>query len=321
MRPMDRITANQLYVRVVETGSFSKAAADLGVTQPTVTKTIAALEKRVGARLLNRNTRGVGPTDIGQVFYDKCKSIQREIDEADSLPALLAARVAGVLRISTSVAFGRRVLMPWLLEFMQRHADVRIDLSVDDRYVNLVEQGFDLALRMGRLADSSLGARYLGMNPWTMVAAPTYLARAGMPHGPDDLARHDCLVYSSVQGDDVWHLTDRRGRQTTVRVAGPFRSNNLSALLEATRCGLGIAILPLYVAHASLARSELRQLLPEYALPGQEIHAVYPSPKFVPAKVSALIAFLAARFDGEWWRDAALAQPRERRRASSPPAG
>jgi len=307
MPHMDRIAANRLYIRVVETGSFSKAASDLGVTQPTVTKAVAALEKRLGARLLNRNTRGVSPTDIGQVFYDKCKAIQREIDEADSLPSLMAARVGGVLRVSTSVAFGRRVLMPWLLEFMRRHSDVRIDLSVDDRYVNLVEQGIDLALRMGKLADSSLGARYLGMNPWSMVAAPAYLAKAGTPQKPDDLARHDCLVYSSVQGDEVWNLTDRRGRPLTVRVQGRFRSNNLSALLEATRRGLGIAILPNYVAHPSLARGDLSAVMADYVLPAQEIHAVFTSPKLVPAKVSALTAFLADRFHREWWKDKALA--------------
>jgi len=304
---MDRIAANQLYVRVVETGSFSKAASDLGITQPTVTKAVAALEKRLGARLLNRNTRGVSPTDIGQVFYDKCKTIQREIDAADSLPALMAARVGGVIRVSTSVAFGRRVLMPWLLEFMRRHAGVRIDLSVDDRYVNLVEQGIDLALRMGKLADSSLGARYLGMNPWSMVAAPVYLAKAGAPRKPDDLTRHDCLVYSSVQGDEVWHLTDKRGKQVTVRVQGRFRSNNLSALLEATRRGLGVAILPNYVAYPALACGELSAVMSDHVLPAQEIHAVFPSPKLVPAKVSALTAFLADRFHGEWWKDKALA--------------
>lgn len=300
---MDRIAANQIYIRVVETGSFSKAAADLGIAQPTVTKTIAALEQRLGARLLNRNTRGVSPTDIGQVFYDKCKAIQREIDDADCLPALMAASVSGVLRISTSVAFGRRVAMPWLLEFMRQHADVRIDLSVNDRYVNLVEQGFDLALRLGRLADSSLGARHLGANPWTMVAAPGYLARAGTPLQPDDLRRHECLVYSSVQGDDVWRLADARGRQMTVRVQGRFRSNNLSSILEAARRGLGLAILPNYVAHASQARGDIVPVMTDCALPAQEIHAVYPSPKFVPAKVLTLISFLAQRLQGEWWRD------------------
>ncbi len=303
---MDRIAANQIYVRVVESGSFSKAAADLGVTQPTVTKAIAALEKRVGARLLNRNTRGVSPTDIGLAYYDKCKTIQRAVDEADNLPALLASRVGGVVRISTSVAFGRRVLMPWLLQFMREHTDVRIDLSVEDRYVNLVEQGIDLAVRMGKLADSTLGARYLGLNPWTMVASKEYLARAGTPRKPADLAQHDCLVYSTVQGDDVWHITDARGKPAMVRVAGRFRSNNLSAVLAAARRGMGVALLPNYVAHVSLARGDVLPLMTDCRLPAQEIHAVYPSPKFVPARVSALIDYLAQRMQGDWWQDEAV---------------
>ena len=303
---MDRIAANKVYLRVVETGSFSRAASDLGVTQPTVTKAIAALEKRLGARLLNRDSRGVNPTDVGQAFYDKCKDIQHRIDEADSLPALMAARVGGVLRVSTSVAFGRRVLMPWLLAFMARYADLRVDLSVDDRYVNLVEQGIDLALRMGKLADSSLGARYLGMNPWSMIAAPAYLARAGTPRKPGDLKRHDCLVYSSVQGDDVWQLTDRRGTQATVRVRGRLRSNSLTALLEAARRGLGVAILPNYVAHPLVTSGDVTRVMSDYALPAQEINAVFPSPKLMSAKVSALIEFLADRFQGQWWRDDAL---------------
>ena len=140
-----------------------------------------------------------------------------------------------------------------------------------------------------------------------MVSSTAYLARAGTPHKPGDLARHDCLVYSSVQGDDVWHLTDPRGRQATVRVRGRFRSNNLSALLEAARRGLGIAILPNYVAYPSLARGDVVAVMDDHALPAQEIHAVYPSPKLVPAKVSTLIAFLAERFHGEWWKDRALA--------------
>src|SRR5437016_129421 len=178
---MDRLAANQLFIRVVEAGSFSKAAADLGITQPTATKAVLALETRLGVRLLNRNTRGVSATEIGLAYYDKCKAIQREVEEAEDLPALMQSRVRGVLRISTSVAFGRRVLTPLLLEFMQSHPDVRFDISVEDRYVNLVEQGIDVAIRMGKLADSSLGARYLGVNPWVMVASPPYLKRHGEP--------------------------------------------------------------------------------------------------------------------------------------------
>jgi DNA-binding transcriptional LysR family regulator len=298
---MDRIAANQLFVRVVETGSFSRAAADLKITQPTATKTVAALEARLGARLLNRNTRGVSPTEIGAVYYDKCKAIQAQIDEADDLPALLRAQVAGRLRVSTSVAFGRRVLTPLLMRFMAEHPELQIDLSTEDRYTDLVAQGIDVAVRMGRLADSTLGARYLGTNPWVMVAAPAYLQRAGMPRKGTDLKRHDALVYSSVQGDDLWHLTDARGRAQDLPVRGRLRSNNLSALLAAARAGYGLAILPRYVAQESLKRREIVPVLADHALPAQEMHAVYPSPKLVPQRVQSFVAFLAGQLQGEWW--------------------
>lgn len=302
MPGMDRIAANLVYLRVVESGSFSRAAADLGITQPTATKAVAALEKQLGARLLNRDTRGVNPTEIGKLFYEKCKVIQREIEEADNLSKLLQSQVAGVLRVGTSVAFGRRVLTPILLDFMRLHPDVRIDLAVEDRYVNLVEQGIELAVRMGPLADSTLGARYLGTNPWIAVATRRYLQQAGMPGKPADLEQHQCLVYSSVQGDDVWHFTDERGERIEVRVRGRFRSNNLSAVLAATRADMGIAILPRYVAREALDRDELRPVLEDCRLPSQEIHAVYPSPKLVSAKVLTLAGYLAERLAGEWWR-------------------
>ena len=195
---MDRITGVQLFIRVVETGSFSKAAVELGITQPTATKAVAAAEKRLGARLLHRSTRGVTPTEVGALYYEKCKLIAREIDEADNLATLLQSELGGNLRISTSVAFGRRVVTPLALKFMREHPQIAIDLNFDDRYVNLVEQSVDVALRMGRLADSSLGARYLGSNPWLAAAAPDYLAQRGEPGVPRDLAAHECLIYSSV---------------------------------------------------------------------------------------------------------------------------
>lgn len=303
---MDRITGVQLFIRIVETGSFSKASADLGVTQPTATKHVAALEAKLGARLLNRNTRGVGATEIGALYYEKCKAIQRDLDEADNLASLLQAKVGGTLRIGTSVAFGRRVVTPLALAFMREHPELHVDLSFDDRYVNLVEQGIDIALRMGRLADSSLGARYLGLNPWLVAAAPDYLARAGTPLAPADLSHHACLIYSSVQGDDRWQFTDAGGRGITAAVQGPLRSNNLSAVLAAARAAHGLAVLPWYVARESVADGSIVPVLERYALPVQELHAVYPSPKLVPSKVAAFIAFLQqALADGQW-----LAAPR-----------
>ena len=298
---MDRITGVQLFVRIVETGSFSKASVDLGVTQPTATKHVAAVEARLGARLLNRNTRGVSATEIGALYYEKCKTIQRELEEADNLASLLQSRVGGQLRISTSVAFGRRVLTPIVLAFMREHPEITIDLSFDDRYVNLVEQGVDVAIRMGRLADSSLGARYLAQNPWVLVASPAYLKAHAAPATPAEVAAHPCLIYSTVQGDERWHFT-ANGVEDSVPVRGPLRTNNLSVLLEAARDGMGLAMLPWYVAHASVRERKVVPLLTEFALPVQEMHAVFPSPKLVPSKVSSFIGFLQAQLGAEWWK-------------------
>jgi len=298
---MDRVAGIHLFIRVVETGSFSKASASLGITQPTATKHVAALEARLGARLFHRSTRGVTPTELGSAYYDKCKVIARELAEADDLAALMQSRLQGSLRINTSVAFGRRVLTPLVLEFMALHPDLHIDLSFDDRYVNLVEHGIDLAIRMGRLADSQLGARYLGLNPWVLVAAPAYLAQHGVPQAPADLARHRALIYSTAQGDERWQFAGPDGQAPTVVVRCPLLSNNLSALLAAARAGLGVAALPGYVAHESVQRGVVQPLLQAWSLPSQEIHAVFPSPKMLPSKVRSFCDFLAPQFGPRWW--------------------
>ena len=301
---MDRVTGIALFIRIVETGSFTKAADETGITQPTATKAVAAMEQRLGARLLHRSTRGITPTEVGALYYDKCKLIAREIDEADNLAMLLQSQVGGMLRISTSVAFGRRAVVPLVVRYMALHPLVTIDLSFDDRYVNLVEQGIDLAIRMGPMADSSLGARYLGTNPWVMVAAPSYLAARGVPRSAADLSGHDCVVYSSVQGDDHWSLHTEAGDKRSVLVKGPLRSNNLSAVLAAARAGMGLAVLPWYVARESLAEGVVVPVLGDHGLPGQEIHAVFPSPKLVPLKVTSFTGFLQQALAGDWWRQA-----------------
>lgn len=301
---MDRVAGVQLFIRVVETGSFSKAAGELFISQPTATKAVAAMENRLGARLLHRSTRGVTPTEVGALYYEKCKLIARGIEEADNLATLLQSKVGGTLRISTSVAFGRRVAVPLVLRYMREHSEVTIDLSFDDRYVNLVEQGIDLAIRMGRLADSTLGARYLGTNPWVMVAAPAYLRVHGTPRTGAEIAAHACVVYSSVQGDDIWTLTTPAGEVLSVPVRGPLRSNNLSAVLAAARAGMGLAVLPWYVAGESVADGTVQPVLTDHGLPAQEVHAVFPSPKLVPLKVTSFIAFLQQALEGEWWRKA-----------------
>ena len=298
---MDRLQAIRLFVRVVDLGSFSKAAADLGIGQPSATKQVAQMERELGARLLHRSTHGVTPTEIGALYYEKCKLVVHHADEAASVATLLQSQVQGGLRISTSVAFGRRVLAPLVMRFMQLHPRLQVELTVDDRYVNLVEQGIDVAIRLGRLADSGLGARRLGTNPWVAVAAPEYLQRHGAPADPSQLAEHDALVYTTAQPDGRWQFTAPDGQQLVVPVKGALRSNNLSTLLAAARKGMGIAILPRYVAHTSLQAGAVEAVLGGWSLPAQEIHAVYPSPSLVPAKVSRLVEWLQGRFGPEWW--------------------
>lgn len=293
--------AMQVFVRVVETGSFSKAAQEFATTQPTVTKMVSATEARLKVRLLNRNTRGVSVTESGALFFEKCKSITREAEEAENIASLRQNQTQGLLRIGTSVAFGRRVVVPLALGFMALHPQVQLDLSFEDRYTDLVAQGIDVAIRMGKLADSSLGARFLGVNPWLIIAAPKYLRKHGTPRSAADLAAHAALIYSSVLGDDMWRMTTPTGETVTVPVSGRLRSNNLSAVLAATRNGLGLAAMPRYVAADSLASGQVVEVLKDHLLPEQEIHAVFPSPKLVPGKVSAFVAYLQGNFGVRWW--------------------
>ncbi len=292
--------AMRVYVRVVETGSFSRAAAEFGATQPTATKAVAETETRLGARLLHRSTRGVTPTEAGALYYERCKQIVDDIAAAENLTVLLQSEVTGTLRVSTSVAFGRRVMAPLVIRYLKDHPQAGIDLSFDDRYVNLVEQGVDVAIRMGRLADSSLGARHLGSNPWLLGASPAYLRERGTPATPGDLGQHACLVYSSVQGDDRWSLTAPVG-DATVAVRGPLRSNNLSTLVAACSAGLGLALLPRYVAREALADGSIVEVMTDHRGPSQALHAVFPSPKLVPRKVSHFIDWLKQQLDGDWW--------------------
>lgn len=300
---MDRIQAIRLFIRVVDLGSFSKAAADLRIGQPSATKLVAQLEKQLGSRLLHRSTHGVVPTEIGLLYYDKCKLIAHHLEEAESVAALLQSQVQGGLRISTSVAFGRRVLVPLVVRFMKLNPKLQIELSFEDGYVDLVEQGIDVAIRMGRLADSTLGARFLGINPWVLVGSPAYLAQRGVPSQPEDLVNHDALVYSTVQGDDKWLFTGLDGQLHPTAVRGTLRSNNLSALLAAARADMGLAALPWYVANESVKTGAVQAVLTEWTLPSQEIHAVYPSPRQVPTKVSGFIGWLQGQISDTWWSD------------------
>lgn len=303
---LDRLAGLQSFVRVVEAGSFSKAAQDLGCSQPTITKQIAMIEQRLGTRLLNRNTRGISLTEAGLVYFERCKSVLREFDQAEASVGEQRGVLSGSLRIGSSMAFGRQVLAPWILDFIAQYPQLKVDISCDDHFVDMVAQGLDVTVRLGKLANSSLGCRFLGSNPWVMVATQSYLDARGVPHVPDDLTTHDCLVYSTVQGDDVWRLRGPDGIWSATAVNGPLKSNNLAILLNAVRAGHGIAIVPLYAAAGALRDGALISVMADYFLPEQEINAVFPSARFVPLKVSVFTSYLQQRFRGEWWQEAII---------------
>ncbi len=298
---MDSLQAMKLFIRVVDLGSFSKAAADIGMGQPSATKLVARLEKQLGSRLLYRSTHGVSPTEVGQLYYEKCKLIAHHVEEAESVAALMQSQLQGSLRISTTMDFGRRVLAPLVLRFLKLNPKVQIEILFDDHIVNMVEQGIDVAIRMGRLADSTLGARYMGRNPWSVVASPDYLAQRDQPRTPADLTSHDALICSTIQSDSRWHFNGPTGEEVTVHVKGPLRSNNKSALMTAACEGLGIAALPTYVVHEAVLSGALVTLLGDWPLPTQEIHAVYPSPRMIPAKVSGFTEWLQTQLGERWW--------------------
>jgi DNA-binding transcriptional LysR family regulator len=298
---MDRIDALRLFVRVVETGSFSRAARDLQVSQPTVTRQVAALEEGLRQRLFNRNTRRLSLTDAGRLYYERAQLLLDTFEETETLLRGPAGQLRGRLRVATSVAFGRRVVTPLVLTFMRAHPQVQVDLSCEDAYVDIVAQGIDVSVRLGKLRDSALAARHLGESPWVTVAGAGYSRRNGRPERPADLARHNVLIYSTVHGDDTLPYSHPRHGRVPVRVSGSLRSNSLSALLAAARADFGIAALPMYVVAASLKEGKVQPVLSDYALPSQEIHAVFPSRRLISARVTALVEHLAQAFARPDW--------------------
>ena len=249
-------------------------------------------------------------TEIGSLYFERCKVVLRELEAAESIIGQQRGEIKGTLRIGTSMTFGQQVIGPLLIDFLLQYPKLKVDLSCDDRYVDMVGQGLDIAIRLGKLADSVLGCRYLGINPWLMVASDAYLSAHGAPTHPNELSRHQCLIYSTVQGDDIWHVRTANGDQVVARVGGKLKTNNLSILLGAVQAGLGISLLPSYAAASAINSAAVRRVMADHLLPQQEISAVFPSPRFVPSKVSAFSSYLQQRFEGEWWQGPLIGVPR-----------
>lgn len=293
------------FTRVVELESFSGAARDLGLSKSAVSKQVRRLEDRLGVRLLNRTTRRLSLTEAGRAFYDGCQQVASAADAAERAVSHLSEAPRGTLKVNAPMSFGRLHVGPALPGFLEAHPDLAIDLVLNDRIVDLVEEGFDVAVRIGRLEDSSLVARRLAPNRRVLAAAPAYLARHGAPDTPEDLARHDCLVYSYQSEGRAWRLRGPEGLRK-VTPSGRLRVNNGDVLQAAAVGGLGVAFLPGFLAGADLRAGRLVRLLPAWRdAEDSAVHAVFPESRNLLPKVRVFVDFLAARFgERPYWDEA-----------------
>jgi DNA-binding transcriptional LysR family regulator len=282
------------FVRVAETGSFARAAERMALSKPVLSRRVARLERQLGARLLVRTARGAHPTEIGQAYFARAANILAELDAAAEDVAEAVTVIAGPIRVSAPLSFGITHLAPALADFAAAHPRVELDVAFEDRFVDLAGGGYDLAVRIGRLADSALIARRIAPVRAVIVASPDYLKRRGRPGSPADLAGHDVLLYAGEQ----WRF--RVGADwETVRVAPRMRSNNGEMLRAAAEAGLGICRLPSFIAAPALASGTLEPLLRDFAMEEGALHAVMPPGRAITARVRALADFLVARFGPE----------------------
>lgn len=292
---MYRIDVMRLFIRVVETGNFSKAARAAGIGQPTASKIVAGLEERLGAQLLNRTSRGLSLTEAGQSFYEGAVDVVERVDEVESLVVRGEAAPSGVVRVALSPAFGRMMIVPHLPRFFERYPEVSVEFSVEQRYINLIENGIDLAIRIGPLTDSTEIARRIGSTQYATVASPAYLARAGTPQSIEDLASHACIAMMSRDAPRPWPFATPHG--TTEHVpAGPARSNDAEYVRGAVLAGLGIGHNAGWLYARDIEAGRLVPLLEDFRPAPFPISAVWPGSRRLPTRTRVLIDFLAETF-------------------------
>ncbi len=301
MRPLDNLAAMAVFARVVEDRSFTRAAGALGCSKSAVSKAVSQLEDRLGARLLNRTTRRLALTEAGTAYYERAARILAEAAEADSAVSALQDEPRGTLRVNAPMTFGQRHLAPAIGAFLKHYPELRLDITLTDRFVDLIGEGYDVAVRIAALPDSSLIAAKLAPNRRVVCASPGYLARAGTPHHPQDLRKHNCFGYTYQVTGDSWRFMGPRG-PTTVRVTGTLTANNGEILKAAMREGLGLAPVPTFSVADELKSGELVIVLPDYIDAETSVYAVYPQSRHLSAKVRAFVDFLRQRFGPEpYW--------------------
>lgn len=292
-----QLAAMAVFARVVEAGSFSAAARELGLSKSAVSKSVARLEDRLGLRLLNRTTRKLSLTEAGAAYHAGCRRMLAEAEAAERSVLRLAEAPRGRLRVNLPMSFGVARIAPLLPDFLRRYPEVELDMVFEDRPVDLVEAGYDLAVRIGALSDSSLVARRLCPVRRVVVAAPAYLEARGEPQRPEALAAHACLLYHYLPSGDSWRFLGPGGEERAVRVSGPARLNNGEALLTACLAGLGVALLPSFLCGEALRTGRLRRLLPDWRDPAElAAHAVFPATRNLPPTVRVFVDHLVAAF-------------------------
>jgi DNA-binding transcriptional LysR family regulator len=304
---VDRFEDIQAFVAVVEAGSFTAAADRLEVAKSAISRRIASLEERLGAQLLRRTTRRLSLTESGQGFYERSVRILTDLDEAETAVAEEHGELRGSLRVALPLSFGIRHMVAPIAEFNQRHPRIRFDLDLNDRRVDLVEEGADLAIRIGHLEDSSLIARRLFDSRLVVCASRTYLDANGTPQSPADLAEHACLVYGNLADPSKWAYRDPEGTQRMVDVNVAMSSSSGDFLCDAAVKGVGIALSPTFIAGEAIGRGELVPLLCEFGWAESPAWAVYPPSRHLSTRVRAFIDFIVERFAGvPYWDEGCL---------------
>jgi DNA-binding transcriptional LysR family regulator len=303
-RPIDvsRFSHIASFVSVAEHGSFSAAAAAVDTSPSTVSRKVSQLEELLGVRLLERTTRNVALTEAGRIYHGMCQEILERITHADATMAAMRARPTGTLRISAPIAFGRLHVSPILPEFIQAYPEVQIEADFTDRFVDLIDEGYDAVVRIGALVNSSLVARKLAHNRRIVVAAPKYLQGRCVPFTPLDLKEHDCLCFTRhVQPSDQWTFS-RDDKNFTVKISSLLRSDNSDAIHLAALRGAGIALVAAYMCQTDIQHGKLVELLPDWQItPESSIYVAFPSRQFLPPKVRVFADFISAKLKKEPW--------------------
>ncbi|MEJ6708542.1 MAG: LysR family transcriptional regulator [Amylibacter sp.] len=293
---MDRLTEMESFASVVDLGGFTDAARKIGLSKSAISKHVSSLEARLGARLLNRTTRRVSPTEIGLAYYDKARQVLDDAGEADAMVTSMQSTPRGSLRLSATLDFGVNHISKVLGAFLTRYPEINVNMVLSNRNVDLLSEGFDLAIRIGEMQDSSLRARKLADTSMRVIGSPKYFYEHGVPQKIDDLAQHKLLHFSNQSSGNSWKITSASGEKRLIRAGGALTVNDGQSLLQAAEAGLGIAYLPSFLYHEAVEDGRLKAVLPDLPVEKLGIHVVYPPGLYTQPKLRAFIDFLVEHF-------------------------